>query len=304
VRDLNLLTIFVSVVRTRSFTKAAKLLGASPSAVSKAVRRLEDDLGIKLLNRTTRAISLTEDGNTVYETGRRVLADIQSAEASVMNARGSARGRLRIQMPVGFGKEVVIPRLPELARKYPELTIDVELGDHDIDLAASGIDVAIKIGPLRDSGLIQKKLCDLRLVFCASQEYLSDRGVPQTLADLERHTCIGYIPGYGVEYRTVNIEHDGFQDVLTLSGQINVNNAQLSLDLAVSGGGIALVSSFTAYKAVRDGLLEVILRDHVVMGGTIHALYLPFSHTSARVSAFTGFLDDLMANERWWETIF
>lgn len=302
-RDLNLLTVFVHVVRTRSFTRTARQLGTSPSSISKAIRRLEDELDIKLLNRTTRALSLTEDGNTVFKMASRVLDEIQTAEAQVMNARGKARGRLRIQMPVGFGKEVVVPRLPALTRRHPDLTIDIELGDHAADLAASGTDIAISIGPLRDSGLIQKKLCDLRLVFCASRAYLDRYGTPRTFRDLDQHICIGYIPGYGVEYRSVNIDYGGTQTIVTLSGQINVNNAQSSLDLAVAGAGIALVSAFTAYRSVKSGEIEVILKDHVASSGSIYALYLPSIHTSPRVLAFTTFLDQLIASGRWWETI-
>lgn len=302
-QDLNLLTTFVQVVQTRSFTTAAKLLGVSPSGISKSIRRLEEELRTKLLNRTTRSISLTEDGKTVYEMGVRVLADIQDAEAQVMNAQDSARGRLRIQIPVGFAREVVIPALPAFVRRHPELTIDLQLGDPETDLAARGIDIILKIGPLRDSRLIQRKLCDLRLMFCASREYLDHYGMPQTPDDLERHICIGYIPGHSLEYRTVTVEHKGRQRLMRLSGQINVNNAQCALDLAIAGEGIALISAFAAHKAVRSGQVEVILKNCKVSGGSIYALTLPSRHSSARVRAFTKFLDELMDAGRPWEKI-
>ena len=168
IESLGLITTFVRIAETKSFSAAAHQLGLSAPAVSKALARLERRLGATLLNRTTRKVSLTDDGQAFLERCRQILTDVQDAEELLTSRRISPRGRLRAQMPVGFGRRVIVPALPEFLARHPELAIDIELSDRMVDLAEEGLDVAIRIGELADTRTIAKELYRIRFVTCAA----------------------------------------------------------------------------------------------------------------------------------------
>lgn len=294
-RDLNGLVVFVRVAETRSFTQAASVLGLTASAVSKAVTRLEDDLRVRLLHRTTRSVDLTADGASFLERSRSVLAEIAEAEAALSRTRTLPQGRLRVQMPVGFGRRVVMPALlQDFNRRYPGIVLDVELSDRITDVIHEGLDAAIIIGPPPDTRLIARRLCALRFRACASPAYLAAHGEPEAPDDLNAHHCLAYaVPQTGA-YRDWVFTRDGRSYVKSPSGRLNVNNAESLLEAAVAGAGIVMLSTFITAEAVRSGALQLVLQDYPGVGPEVHVVFPPNRNLSARVRAFVDFLDELI----------
>jgi LysR family transcriptional regulator for bpeEF and oprC len=301
--NLNAIPLFISVGESPNLTAAGERLGLTASAVSKAVTRLEEELGQRLIHRTTRKIRLTEEGRAFLERCRHILNEIAEAEAEVAHTRATPHGRLRVQMPIGFGRIVVAPALGEFTKRYPELVLDVEMSDRIVDIATEGKDAALHIGEVRDSRVIARKLCALRFVTCATPEYLAKHGEPQIPEDLEKHRCLGYFIPQAGHYRDWNFERDGKRIAMPVSGCLNVNNAESILDAAVAGAGIAHMATFVAAEAVRQGKLKVVLRQFASIGPNVSVLYLPNKHMSPRIRALVEFLSTLVPAEPAWDHI-
>ncbi|HTJ98763.1 MAG TPA: LysR family transcriptional regulator [Bordetella sp.] len=299
--NLNALRVFAKVAETRSFTDAAKHLGLTSSAVSKAITRLEQELGVRLLHRTTRSVGLTNDGASFFERCQQILADVQDAENSLNRSRAAPHGRLRVHMPVGFGRRVIVPHLSGFIERFPDLVLDAELSDRMVDLAYEGIDVAVQIGELADARLIGRRLCNLRFVACAAPEYLARHGEPATPDDLDRHHCLAYVLLHTGRYREWQFVKDGRTFGKTVSGRLNINNAESLLEAATAGLGVAMISNFIAADALRDGRLRPILTDYVALGPQVSAVYLPSKNLSPKVRAFVDFLSDLIASNPHWD---
>ncbi len=297
------ISVFVRVTEAKSFTEAARRLGISPSGASKAITRLEDRLGVRLVHRTTRSVSLTDDGTAFYERCRQILAELEDAETALTRRRIKPRGRLRVQMPVGFGWRIVVPLLAQFVELNPELVVDAELSDRVPDLADEGLDAVIRIGDLGDTRLIARRLCDLRFVTVASPDYLRRYGEPKTPDDLKRHRCLVYYVPQTNRYREWNFMSNGVRFSRSLSGSLNINNAQALLDAAIGGAGIANVATFIAHDAVRAGLLHVVLRDYVSVGPMVSLVYLERRHLSPRVQAFVDFLTSRIAPIPAWDAV-
>jgi LysR family transcriptional regulator for bpeEF and oprC len=296
-------TVFVKVAESRSFSAAAERLGMTPSGASRAVARLERRLGARLLDRTTRRVELTRDGIAFYERCRRILADIDEASSSMSRAGGTARGRLRVQLPVGFGKRVIVPALPRFVERHQEVVLDVELNDRGTDLAREHIDVAVRVGHIRDSRLAMRRLCHTRFVSCASPAYLKKHGEPRTPADLKNHRCMGYfIPQTG-RYREWEFLVNAVERSRAVHGNLNINSGEALLDAMVAGGGIATVATFVVADAVKKGTLQIVLRDFIAKGPDISIIYLPAHRESPAVRAFVDFLVELIPADPPWDRI-
>ncbi|GAA5233894.1 LysR family transcriptional regulator [Verticiella sediminum] len=301
--NLNALRVFVRVAETRSFTEAAKRLGLTSSAISKAITRLEHELGVRLLQRTTRSVGLTNDGASFFEHCQQILAQIEDAENMLNRATSSPHGRLRVHMPVGFGRRVIVPALSRFIEQHPHLVLDAELSDRNVDLAYEGIDAAVHIGEPADARLIARKLCNLRFVACASPEYLARHGEPTTPDELDRHHCLAYVLMHTGRYRDWQFVKDGKAYPKTVSGRLNMNNAESLLEAACSGLGIAMISNFIAGDAIRDGRLRCILTDYVGIGPAVSVVYLPSRNLSPKVRAFVNFLAELIPGDPDWDKI-
>ena len=301
--NLNALRVFVRVAETRSFTEAAKRLGLTSSAVSKAITRLEQELDVRLLHRTTRSVGLTNDGASFFEHCLQVLAQIEDAENILNRATSSPHGRLRVHLPVGFGRRVIVPALPRFIEQHPDLVLDAELSDRNPDLAYEGIDVAVHIGEPADARLIARKLCNLRFMACASPAYLERHGEPRTPDDLDQHHCLAYVLMHTGRYREWQFVQDGKACPRTVSGRLNFNNAESLLEAASAGLGIAMISNFIAADAIRDGRLRCILTDYVDIGPPVSAVYLPSRNLSPKVRAFVNFLLELIPSDPDWDKI-
>jgi LysR family transcriptional regulator for bpeEF and oprC len=204
-------------------------------------------------------------------------------------------------MPLGFGRHVVLPRLPDFLARYPELTVDVDLSDRIVDFAEEGLDVAVRIGEIADSRVIARKIYDIRFVTCASPAYLARHGVPKKPEDLAKHQCLPYwMPQVG-RHREWPFAHRGVRFSATVSGKLNVNNSEALVDAAIRGHGIVSVATFLAHDAVKAGQLKVVLPDFVTSGPPVSVVYLPSRHLSARVRAFLDFLQAVVPERPEWD---
>ena len=296
------IAVFVRVVERGSFTVAAGDLRLSRAVVSKYLSRLEERLGARLLNRTTRRLSLTEAGAALFEASRGALERIEEAEAAVAQLQSEPRGRLRVSAPMSFGILHLGPALAEFARRYPRLTLDVHLDDRYVNLVEEGVDVAVRIGILTDSSLVARKLATTRAVACASPGYLAEHGEPETPEDLANHNCLIY--SY---LSTANIWRftapDGREIPVAVNGTFRINNGMVLAEAAVAGHGILVSPSFYVAELLRSGRLKRILERYRSKELGIHAVYPQRGHVPPKVRAFVDFLAQRFGRKPDWEKI-
>jgi LysR family transcriptional regulator for bpeEF and oprC len=276
---------FVAVVEAGSFVKAAANLGMTKSGVGKAVSRLEERLGVRLLNRTTRSLSPTDDGRALYERGRRLLADLQEIEDGLSRSRGTPRGRLRVDLPTTLGHVVIVPTLARFLARYPELALEVRLNDRNVDLAEEGVDVAVRFGELPDSGLVAKRLGLVRFCTFASPEYLARRGEPRHPDELAGHDCLDFVYASGRAFRW-RFASDGAEVAREVPARLACNSGEAVLLAAIAGAGVAQLLSYLPERAIGAGLLAPVLEDFVGPGLPLAVVYPTGRHLSPRVKAF------------------
>jgi len=282
------LSLFTAVVEEGSFSGAGRLLDLSPSAVSRAIDRIEARLGVRLLLRSTRALTLTAEGQSYLQMARRILADLDDAEQQIAD-QGAPRGRLRINAALSHGRLCVVPLLGDFAALYPHILVDIALTDTLIDVAAGQADVAIRFGPLADSTLTARKLGETRRVIVAAPSYLAQHGTPQVPEDLYRFNCLNF------NFRRVEpvwpFRRDGRDYALTVKGNIEANNGETLGQLAASGVGVARVGHFSVAAQIASGQLVPIL-EAFNPGDVeaIHAVFVGGASTPARIRAFVDFL--------------
>ncbi len=295
-KNLNSLRLFACVAETRSFKGAAAKLGLTASAVSKGITRLEAEMGVRLLQRTTRSVGLTNEGEIFFTHCLQILGQVESAENMLNRAAGNPYGRLRVHMTVGFGRRVIMPAIGRFIERHPNLTVSAELSDRNVDLAYEGFDVDIQIGEVADARHVARKLCNLRFMTCASPEYLRRHGEPRTPDDLDHHNCLSYTQIHTGRLREWRFQENGRLFAKTVSGSLNVNNSESLLLAAISGLGIVMVSTFIAAEAIAAGKLTPILADYVTLGPPVSAVYLPNHTMSPKIKAFVDFLRELTAH--------
>ncbi|HEY9381700.1 MAG TPA: LysR family transcriptional regulator [Burkholderiales bacterium] len=289
---------FVTTVDQRGLTAAARRKDVTPSAISKLITRLEDRLDARLLNRTTRKLSLTPEGERFYERCRSILAALEDAENEVSRTRDRPRGRLRMTVFAPFGTHVLVPTLPRFLSRYPDVAVDLEVSDRIADLVAEGIDIAVRLGPLPHSTLVARKLCDVHRIVCASPAYLARAGMPTTPADLKAHNCIvrSDLPAHS----QWPFEGPAGRETVHVTGNVSANNGETMLQLALAGMGIIRIVDMAVGDPFRRGELVPILGDrHISESVPLHALYLQGRHRSPRVSAMLQFLLDSFSHAPW-----
>lgn len=284
------IAVFVHVVKTGSFTAAADALGLSQGAVSKSVGRLEERFGTRLLNRSTRKLSLTETGSRLYERGKRALVELEEAEAEVASLQMEPRGILRVSAPTAFGALYLAPLLPEFLEHHPALTFDLQLDDRETDIVAEGFDCAIRIRALGDSTLVAKKLAPCRQVICAAPEYLRRHGTPKTPEDLKRHPVLIYTYRDGLGEWTLR-GPDGKTTKIETSARLSSNSGFALTQAAINGFGIVVPPKFYIAKDLDEGKLVAILDDYTVLPSlNIYVVYPERRYLSPKVRAFVDFL--------------
>jgi DNA-binding transcriptional LysR family regulator len=282
------LALFAAVIEHGSFSAAGRALDMSPSAVSRAIDRIEARLGVRLLLRSTRALSLTAEGHAYLQAARRILADLDDAEQQIAD-QGTPRGRLRISAALAHGRLCVVPLLGEFARLYPDILIDIALTDTLVDVADGQADVAIRFGPLPDSSLTVRKLGETGRVIVASPDYIAAHGTPREPEDLHRFNCLNF------NFRRVEpvwpFRRDGRDFSLAVKGSIEANNGETLGQLAAAGAGIARVGSFSVAAEIADGRLVRILEEFNPGDiEVIQAVFVGGPSTPARIRAFVDFL--------------
>ena len=281
--------VFVRVVDLGGFSAAARALRMTPSAVSKLIARLETRLGARLVNRSTRKLQLTPEGSAFYDRAVRVLADLDEAERSAA-AGASPRGRLRVNTNVPFGTHYLIPLLPGFLERHPEVTVEVTLTDTVVDLLEDRADVAIRVGPLKSSQLVARKLGESRMMLVALPAYLTAHGTPQTPGDLARHNLLGFSfarQSNGWPFR----DADGSASAVVPTGNALVSDGESMRLLVLTGLGISRLSLFHIGPDIEAGRLVPVLEAYNP-GDTesIHAVYVGGGHLPARVRAFLDYL--------------
>ncbi|TDP62871.1 LysR family transcriptional regulator [Bradymonas sediminis] len=290
--------IFVEVVREEGFTAAARKLKVSKSHVSKQVDRLEEHLGVRLLERTTRQVSVTELGAIYFEHCRRILEEIDEAERAVTSLQASPVGLLRVSAPVSFGMMYLNEVVLDFIEKWPELEIDIHYADTRVDLIGEGFDVAVRIDALDDSGLIARRLAPIKLGLVASPEYLERFGRPGHPRELDGHSCLLYkYQATGTNWRLHG--PDG-ETVVRVEGRVTANNGRALVDAARRGLGIALAPDFIAFDALDSGELEFILKPWSPGNLVLSAVYPHRRYLSQKVRLFIDFLAERYRESPPW----
>jgi DNA-binding transcriptional LysR family regulator len=293
--------LFTTVVEAGSLTAAARELGLTKSAVSKALSRLEARLGARLVNRTTRRLGLTEAGEAFYGHCRRILAEAEAAEEEVGRLQAAPRGRLRVNGPMSFGTAHLAPLLAAFMTRYPDLALDVVFNDRRVDLVEEGFDVAVRIGRLADSSLVARRLCDERHTLCAAPAYWDRRGRPSHPSELAQHDCLSYAYlSTGEQWR-----FDGPDGPVSvrIRGRMRSNNGEALAAAAISGEGVALLPSFVTWRHIAEGRLEIGLAGYEPPPMGVYAVWPPASQPPAKVRALVDFLAEHLGPNPYWNRL-
>ena len=297
--DLNLMAVFARVVEAGSFAEAARRMTTSRSAVSKAVAKLEKELGARLLNRTTRYLSLTEIGASVSEHCTRMLSEAEQARKLVDSLTTAPRGLLRVSASVAFGTLHIAPALAVFLSRYPEIRIDLTITDRWVDLAEEGYDVAIRVTGDPPPNWVARKLAPVRRKLCATPGYFDQRGVPQSPADLVHHNCLDYTrSGEQGHWRFTGPDGD---ISVPVTGPLHVDDDE-ALSQAVLGGlGIGLLPTFIIGKDLQSGKLQAALSEYIPVEQHVYAMYLPTRYLPSKVRVFIDFLLAHIGTDPYWD---
>ena len=281
------LIAFVESVEIGSFSAAARALGTTPSAISKRITKLEDRLGIRLLQRTTRSLSLTAEGTIYYERVARLLQELDDINDSIISG-GKPRGKLTVNTSLDFGQRFLVKRLPIFLAQYPEIEVNLQLTERIVDLVTEGVDVAIRLGDLKDSSLIRRHLGTAAFVLCVSSNYLETHGQPATPADLMNHNCMCYnFDGQPLAWEFLI---DGTWQTVPISGSFNSDSGESLKNAVLNGLGFARLLSFHVQEELENGQLMSLFADQMPPGLTTQAVFTHRRNLSPRVQVFLEFL--------------
>ena len=291
--NLNGIAAFVRAAETRSYVSAGRLLGVSASAVGKSVARLEEKLGVRLLNRSTRRISLSNEGALFYERCQRILADLGDAEAELSHLAEAPRGKLKVSLPV-IGYRIILPVLADFTRQYPEIELDLDFNDRLVDVVAEGVDVAVRSGTLTDSRLMARELGPFAFAIVGSPAYFARHGVPATPRALEGHACVRYkFPTTGKLQEWVLQHGEGGGDVggePRLPTALTCNNIEALIGAAAQGVGLAYLPDFIVRDAIARGELQAVLGDYLQAASKFWVLWPSSRHLSPKIRVFVDYV--------------
>jgi LysR family transcriptional regulator for bpeEF and oprC len=287
--------VFSQVAELGSFARAAEVMDMSRAMASSYVAQLEKHLGTRLLHRTTRKVTVSPEGAVYLERCRRILSEIQAADDEMRHARARPQGKLRVDVPIAFGRYLLMPALPTFTERYPEMALEVRFNDRIVDLAAEHIDVAIRGGEVRSPDLIARRIATSRLVACAAPSYLARYGAPRTIADLRNHRTIGYLRSDASRPSEWKFRHgkDGTQKI-RLSFALSFNTSDPMLMSAVEGQGIIQTSDLLLGRTVAEGRLVEVLREYSCEGPPLSVVYPRATQHLAKVRVFAEFAAEIM----------
>lgn len=281
---------FVRAAEARSFTKAATQLGMTPSGVSKAISRLEAQFEVRLLHRTSRSVTMTPEGMAFYERCRQIMADLADAEQLLSHAREVPRGTLRITLPLSIGRLHLARLMPEFARRYPEISMEVSISDRIVDLIEEGYDVAVRTGKPPDTRLVARRLAVGTLTTCAAPAYLKRHGTPRTPEDLLEHNCIPFVVPSTGRAQEWKFHRDGKRFGIRVSGNLMLDHAEALVEAALAGTALIQIASYVTAPALGNGDLKAVLTSFQVESPAIWVIYPQNRHLMPRVRAFVDFL--------------
>lgn len=301
VESLSAIAAFVQAAEMRSYSEAARHLGVSASAVGKSVCRLETRLGVRLLHRSTRSITLTAEGAVFLERCRRILCELESAELELSETRQAPQGRLRISLPlVGM---LVMPALTAFMHRYPAIELDVDFSDRLVDVINEGFDIVMRTGEPTDSRLVSRPVGNYRLLLVAAPGYLASRGTPRGPADLQHHACLQHrFPTTG-KFEPWPLKRDAGMPEWTVPASMVCNTSAALLDVAVAGLGIACLPDFLVRPALLRGELVSVLDAHVEHQGTFRLLWASSKHLAPKLRVFIDFMGEELFKERAAATV-
>ncbi|HYD32479.1 MAG TPA: LysR family transcriptional regulator [Azospirillaceae bacterium] len=294
------LMAFIKVVEARSFTAAAGKLGISKSVVSRRMADLENRLGARLLNRTTRQLSVTEVGQAFYQRCVRIVADLEEAERAVTDLHGAPRGTLKLSAPMSFGRKHLAPAVAVFLERHPSIEIELELNDRFVDLVDEGYDLAIRIGRLKDSTLIARRLAPSLRAAVGSPDYFRRHGTPETPDDLTRHNCLIYTNTPLSEQWAFRV-NDEVRPV-RVAGNLKANNGDMLREAAIAGMGVVVLPTFLVGDALASGELACVLSEYTISEASVNAVYPHYRHLSPKVRVFVDFLAARFGPHPYWDT--
>jgi DNA-binding transcriptional LysR family regulator len=289
---------FVEVAARGSLSAAARAEGIAPAMIGRRLDALESRLGVKLLQRTTRRLALTDEGAAFLDDCQRILAEMEEAEAAVSERSAHAKGHLLVSAPAGFGRRHVAPLLPSFLAEHRDVTVNLNLNDRVVDVVGEGVDVAIRIASLGDSNLVGVKLADNARVVVASPAYLKRHGRPETLTDLARHNCLAISSEGSQRGWTFRDNHKTV--TLKVAGNMVCNDGEVLLDWALDGKGLAWRSMWEVGAQIAAGKLETVLDSYTAPGNDIHAVFAQRRHLPLRIRAFVDFLRRAYTLPNYW----
>ncbi|MCU6498213.1 LysR family transcriptional regulator [Rugamonas sp. FT107W] len=292
------ISTFVEVVSKGSLSAAARAEGIAPAMIGRRLDALETRLGVKLLQRTTRKLALTNEGAAFLEDCQRILAELEEAETAVAERSAHATGHLMISAPAGFGRQHVAPLIPSFLAEHRDVSVTLNMSDRVVDIVGEGIDVAIRIASLSDSSLVSVKLADNERVVVAAPSYLKRHGEPKSLADLAKHNCLA-ISSEGSQ-RGWTFRDNGKNVVVKVSGNMGSNDGQVLHDWALAGKGLAWRSMWEVGNEIEAGKLQTVLNEHSAPGNDIYAVFAQRRHLPLRIRAFVDFLRHTYAQPDYW----
>ncbi|WP_286272315.1 LysR family transcriptional regulator [Thalassotalea hakodatensis] len=296
--NIDHLKLFIRIAATHNISMAGHELGLSPAVASAHINKLEDGLGVRLIHRTTRKVSLTEEGKAFLPHAEDVVASVGAARASVGAGSISPIGTLRVAAPASFGRMHLLPALNDFFVRYPDLTIDLKLSDTIIDLVEGGFDIAIRNSALKDSSLIARKLAPDNRILCASPNYLAKYGEPKSPDELNFHQCITLM---GLENWSFQTEKGQFN--IKVKGKFRTDNGEAVRDACTNGLGITINSRWSAYQKIKSGELVQILKDYPLVSNTaIWAIYPSSRLLAPKVRAFIDYFSEQFGDTPYWET--
>jgi DNA-binding transcriptional LysR family regulator len=300
---LGALTGFIAVVEHGGFAPAARRLGVAPSSLTRQLNLLEESLGTRLMNRSTRSVTLTQAGTHYYEDARRILEELEDADRTVSELAGPPSGLLRVTMPPAFGRLHVAPAIPAYVRQFPGMRLDIQLTDTMVNLVEDRIDVAIRLGSLTSSNLIARKLAPHRRVICASPDYLAEHGAPAEPRDLSSHNCLLF--DYPTGDTRWTLARDGKSEKVSVSGNLRATGSEFLREAAIGGAGLLLMPAWLVGNDIAaGGLVPVLEQWSPGPGGgegAIWAVYLQNRRGSKKLASFLDFLAKHFGSPPYWD---
>lgn len=288
------LAFFCLLVKQGSLAATARELNLTPPAVSRRLSQLEERLGVRLLNRTTRRISLTSEGEVYFGNAQRILSDIDEMERLVSSSRAAPKGLLRVNAPLGFGRSYIGPAISAFTKTYPDVDVQLHLTDRPVNLPDEAIDVSIRFGEMPDSRLIAKKIAANRRLLCASPAYLRAAGQPSFPHELTQHQCI-VLRQNEAAYGNWRLSRGKQTETIKVHGKLSTNDGEVAINWALEGHGILMRAEWDVAKYLRSGRLVQVLADYETPPADVYAVYLERLNLSAKVAYFVEYLRDYLS---------